>query len=156
MREQSEPRLLEVGSDAPDFTLMSSFGDPVTLSSYRDQMNICLIFYPEDGVSGSTRQLGLIRDNAEAFVGADVERLGVNPGSLRSHQEFAQSNGIDFPLLVDTDLQVAREYRAVDPDERRVLPTVYLVDKRGKIAYAARGYPEAAEILEAVRDEGQG
>lgn len=154
MREQGEPRLLEVGSDAPDFTLMSSFGDPVTLSSYRDQMNVCLIFYPEDGTPGCTRQLCVIRDDAAEFVGADVERLGVNPGSLKSHQEFAQSNEIDFPLLVDTDLQVAREYQAVDPVERRVLRTVYLVDKRGKIAFAARGYPETAEILEAVRDEG--
>lgn len=154
MRDQGEPRLLDVGSDAPDFTLSSSYGDPVTLSSFRDQMNVCLIFYPEDGTPGCTRQLCVIRDDAEEFVGADVERFGVNPGSLKSHQEFAQLHEIDFPLLVDTDLQVAREYRAVDPEGPRVLRTVYVVDKRGKIAFAARGYPETTEILEAVRDEG--
>lgn len=154
MRDNAEPRLLEVGSDAPDFTLSSSYGDPVTLSSYRDQMNVCLIFYPEDGTPGCTRQLCVIRDDADEFVGADVERLGLNPGSLKSHQDFAQRHEIDFPLLVDADLQVAREYQAVAPEEPRVLRTVYLVDKRGKIAFAARGYPETAEILEAVRDEG--
>lgn len=154
MRDNAEPKLLEVGSDAPDFTLSSSYGDPVTLSSYRDRMNVCLVFYPEDGTPGCTRQLCALRDDAEEFVEADVERFGVNPGSLKSHQEFAQQHEIDFPLLVDTDLQVARDYNAVDLEEPRVLRTVYVVDKRGKVAFAARGYPETSEILEAVRDEG--
>jgi peroxiredoxin Q/BCP len=153
MRENSEPRLLDVGSDAPDFTLSSSYGDPVTLSNYRDRMNVCLVFYPDDGTPGCTRQLCVIRDDAEEFIGADVERFGVNPGSLKSHQAFAQQHEIDFPLLVDADLQVAREYHAVDLNEPRVLRTVYLVDKRGKVAFAARGYPETAEILEALHDE---
>lgn len=152
--ENSEPRLLEVGSDAPDFTLTSSFGDPVTLSSYRDKTNVCLVFYPEDGTPGYTRQLCALRDDAEAFVGSDVERFGVNPGSLKSHQEFAQRHEIDFPLLVDTDLQVARKYHAIAPDGSRVLRTVYLIDKEGKVAFAARGYPETEEILEALGDGG--
>lgn len=150
--DNSEPRLLDVGSDAPDFTLSSSYGDPVTLSSYRDRMNVCLIFYPEDGTPGCTRQLCVIRDDADEFIAEDVERFGLNPGSLKSHQDFAQRHEIDFPLLVDPDRQVAREYRAVDLDDSRVLRTVYLVDKRGKVAFAARGYPETAEILERLHD----
>jgi peroxiredoxin Q/BCP len=154
MPDKSEPKLLEVGSNAPDFTLISSYSDPVTLSSFRGRMNVCLIFYPEDGTPGCTRQLCVLRDDRERFIGADVERFGVNPGSLKSHQQFAQQHEIDFPLLVDADLEVAHAYGAAAPDEHRVRRTVYVIDKRGKVAFAARGYPETDEILEALSDGG--
>jgi hypothetical protein len=34
-----------VGSPAPDFTLESKDGGPVTLSSFRDRKNVVLVFY---------------------------------------------------------------------------------------------------------------
>ena len=38
-----------VGELAPDFTLPSVWGDPVTLSSYRGQKNVVLLFYRTGG-----------------------------------------------------------------------------------------------------------
>jgi cytochrome oxidase Cu insertion factor (SCO1/SenC/PrrC family) len=38
-----------VGTLAPDFTLPSVWGDPVTLSSYRGEKNIVLLFYRTGG-----------------------------------------------------------------------------------------------------------
>jgi peroxiredoxin Q/BCP len=150
MADNTEPRLLEVGADAPDFTLVSSYGDPVTLSSFRGRMNVCLFFYPEDETPGCIRQLCAARDDRGRFVDADVERLGINPGSLASHQAFAQKHELDFPLLVDADLEVARMYGAAGPGEDRVRRTVYLIDKAGKVALARRGAPTTDEILGAL------
>src|SRR5690606_35085365 len=101
----------------------------------------------EDDTPGCTRQLCAARDDREEFIEADVERFGVNPGSLTSHRQFAEKYNLDFPLLVDTDLQVARMYGVAAPDERRVRRTVYLIDKDGKVAFAARGNPTTDEIL---------
>jgi cytochrome oxidase Cu insertion factor (SCO1/SenC/PrrC family) len=38
-----------VGALAPDFTLLSAWGDPVTLSRYRGDKNIVLLFYRTSG-----------------------------------------------------------------------------------------------------------
>lgn len=153
MPEAAERKLLEIGTDAPDFTLIASYGDPVTLSEYRGRMNVCLFFYPGDDTPGCTRQLCAARDEAEKFVAADMERFGVNPGSLESHQRFAQKYELDYLLLVDADLAVAEAYGAVEPGEgeREVRRSVYVIDKDGKVAFAARDYPTTEEIVGALR-----
>ena len=37
---------LAVGSQAPDFTLKDQDGQPVTLSSFRGEKNVLLVFFP--------------------------------------------------------------------------------------------------------------
>ncbi|HEX7049804.1 MAG TPA: peroxiredoxin [Longimicrobiales bacterium] len=150
MPENVEPRLLGIGAEAPDFTLVASDGTPVTLSEFRGRSNVCLFFYPQDETAGCTRQLGAARDDRERFIAKDVERFGVNPGSLESHRRFVEKAGLDFPLLVDADLEVARSYGAARPGDRRVWRTVYLIDKAGEVAFAARGCPTTDEILGAL------
>ena len=142
--------LLNVDEEAPDFTLLGSDGDLVTLSDFRGHMNVCLFFYPEDASPDCTRQLCAARDDRDAFIAADVERFGVNPGSLESHQRFAEHHDIDFPLLVDADRAVARMYGAYDPEADRVRRIVYVIDKEGDVAFRSRGYPSTREILEPI------
>ena len=38
--------MLDVGAEAPDFTLKDQNGRPVTLSNYRDVRNVLLVFFP--------------------------------------------------------------------------------------------------------------
>ncbi|HEX7118964.1 MAG TPA: redoxin domain-containing protein [Longimicrobiales bacterium] len=150
MAGETEARLLEVGTDAPDFTLISAYGEPFTLSELRGRMNACLFFYPEHETPQNSRQLAAARDDRERFIGADIERIGLNPGSLEENQRLAQLHELDFPLLVDADLEVARKYGAAPPDRHHVERIVYVVDKEGKIAFARRGTPTTEEILEAL------
>lgn len=150
MAETEGNTTLEVGDDAPDFTLSSSLGAPVSLSEYRGKMNVCLYFYPADNTPGCTRQLSAARDDAARYIEADVARLGINPGSLESHQRFVERHDFDFPLLVDADLQVARAYGAVRPDTDRVQRTVYLIDKDGNVAFVERGSPSTDTILQSI------
>ncbi|HEX6940103.1 MAG TPA: peroxiredoxin family protein [Longimicrobiales bacterium] len=150
MAHGADERLLEVGADAPDFTLITAYGDPFTLSELRGRMNACLFFYPTHATPLDAQQFAAARDDRERFVGADIERIGVNPGSLDENQRFAQLHELDFTLVVDADLEVARRYRAAPPDRHEVEPTVYVVDKEGKIAFARRGAVTTEEILEAL------
>ena len=48
----SEQQTLEVGQTAPDFTLSSTTGGPITLSQYRGQRNVVLAFYVLDWTGG--------------------------------------------------------------------------------------------------------
>jgi peroxiredoxin len=44
---QAPPKThLKVGDEAPDFTLPSTTGKPVTLSDYRGKANVVLAFFP--------------------------------------------------------------------------------------------------------------
>jgi peroxiredoxin len=47
--EQAAPA---VGQTAPDFTLASTTGGPITLSQYRGQQNVVLAFYVLDWTGG--------------------------------------------------------------------------------------------------------
>jgi peroxiredoxin Q/BCP len=44
--------MIEVGQEAPDFTLKGAGGDVFTLSSARHNHNVLLMFYPRDMTSG--------------------------------------------------------------------------------------------------------
>jgi peroxiredoxin len=44
--------MVEVGQEAPDFTLRGATGKEVTLSDLRGKQRALLIFYPQDMTSG--------------------------------------------------------------------------------------------------------
>lgn len=144
--------LLEVGTDAPDFTLSSIYGDPVTLSSFRERMKVCLVFLDSAGSAVETDS-DLLDAEVEELVGAGVERLGVVPSSYLRGGDSLSDLEVDFPLVVDSDLQVARSYGALDRDGEEIVPMVYLIDEAGRVLYGRRGYPPPEEILEVVDDE---
>ena len=37
---------IEVGQEAPDFTLSDQHGEPISLASFRGRKNVVLLFYP--------------------------------------------------------------------------------------------------------------
>ena len=88
-----------------------------------------------------------MRDEIEKFRSAGVQPFGVNPAKLESHKKYAEKMKFNFPLLSDPDRAVAQAYGAVKPDGQGIQRSVVLVGKDGKIVFAARGAPEADEVL---------
>lgn len=139
--------MLNPGSEAPDFTLMSEKGDTVRLSDFRSKNFVVLVFYPGDQTPGCTHQLCAIRDDYSKFQEKGAVVFGVNPADQDSHQRFSQKQHYQFPLLVDTDKKVATLYGASGLMIQR---TVFVIDKEGKIVYAKKGMPPDSEILAAI------
>jgi len=142
--------LLNAGSDAPDFTARTTDGSTVTLSDFREKKNVLLMFYPQDDTPGCTRQMCTARDEGAEYEAADVVRFGVNDGSLESHRSFAEKYTLDFPLIVDEGQEIARRYGSVKESGETARST-FLVDKGGRIVFAAPGAHGAAQVLEAIR-----
>jgi peroxiredoxin Q/BCP len=142
---------LDVGSLAPDFTLRSSDGHDVTLSSFRERDNVVLIFYPKDQTPGCTKQLCTARDDRAAFTAAGAVVFGVNGDDEASHRRFIAKYGLPMPLLIDRGLAVAKSYDAVlgFGPVTFVNRTVVGIDRRGRVAYYERGMPATAKILAA-------
>ena len=142
--------MLSIGSDAPDFSLLSDKGDTVKLSDFRGKNAVVLIFYPGDQTPGCTKQLCAIRDDYSQFGKKGAMVFGVNPADKNSHRKFAERQNYQFPLLVDDGQKVATLYGV---NGMMVKRTVFVVDKEGKIAYAKQGMPPNSEILAAIKTD---
>jgi peroxiredoxin Q/BCP len=141
--------LLEVGSEAPVFEAQTTDGTRVSLPDFRGKSAVLLMFYPEDDTPGCTRQMCTARDESADYAAAGITRFGVNPGSLDSHRDFISKYQLDFPLIVDTNAEIASAY-GVLREEGGVGRATYLIDRDGRIAYAAPGAHGVAEITGAA------
>lgn len=142
--------MLEKGVVAPDFSLVSSDGDTVRLGDFKGKNYVVLIFYPGDETPGCTKQLCAVRDDYAGFKAKNVKVFGVNPGDIDSHKKFIKRHSFQFPLLIDENKKVAKEYGC--EGVLMVQRTVFVIDPEGKVVFARRGMPSDKEILDAIPD----
>ena len=126
---------LKVGDLAPDFTLPATLRDAISLSQYRGQANVVLVFYPFDWSPVCSLQLPGIQANLPQFRELDAQVLGISVDSRHSHKAFAEHLGLEFPLLSDYDKKVCQAYGVLrqNGSAERAL---FIVDKVGVIRYS--------------------
>lgn len=97
------------GSEAPEFTLPSQEGAPVSLKDYRGKW-VVLYFYPKDFTSGCTIEAHNFQRDQTQYQGKNAVVLGVSVDSADSHKKFCAKEGLNFKLLADTDYKVSTAY----------------------------------------------
>lgn len=154
----------EPGTLAPDFTLDTDAGTPLTLSSLRGRP-VVLYFYPKDDTPGCTVQSCEFRDAMPRFQDVDAQILGISPDDVSSHVTFRDKFELPFPLLADVGHPVADLYGVWQ--EKSLygrtywgnVRTTFLIDRDGRIARVfEKVKPEghAAEVAEALASLGGG
>src|SRR5450432_3015660 len=98
-----------VGSVAPEFTLPSQEGTPVSLKDYHGKW-VVLYFYPKDFTSGCTIEAHNFQRDQAQYQQKNAVVLGVSVDSADSHKQFCAKEGLNFKLLADTDHKVSSEY----------------------------------------------
>jgi thioredoxin-dependent peroxiredoxin len=101
--------MIEVGAQAPDFTLPDQDGEPVTLSDLRGKP-VVLYFYPKADTPGCTTQACGVRDQLPAYENAGAVVLGVSPDPVKAVKKFHDKQGLNFTLLADEDHAVCELY----------------------------------------------
>ena len=101
-----------VGSAAPDFTLNSQDGKPVSLHDYKGKW-VVLYFYPKDMTSGCTIEAHNFQKDLAKFDAKNAVILGVSMQDQKSHQEFCAKESLTFKLLADTKSGVSGKYDSV-------------------------------------------
>jgi peroxiredoxin Q/BCP len=131
--------MIEVGQDAPDFTLPGiENGEKrdYTLSEYRGR-KVVLAFYPGDNTPGCNKQMCSYRDNLSELTATGAVLLGISPQDVASHATWAEKKGFTFPLLADTDKKVIEAY-GVGAPVIGVRRSVFVVDPAGKVVFTDR------------------
>ena len=98
-----------IAEKAPDFTLLSDEGEPISLWSFKGQ-TVVLYFYPKDDTPGCTQEACEFRDLFPRFKRGKAVILGVSPDSPRKHANFRKKYDLPFTLLSDKDHTVAEQY----------------------------------------------
>ena len=120
------------GEPAPDFELDGTAGT-FRLSDHRGR-RVVLLFYPGDNTPVCTRQFCSYAQRAEEVDDLGAVVVGISAQDLESHAEFVAKNGLNVPLLADTQNEVAREYGAF----ARLVGTrraVVIVDEEGVVRH---------------------
>jgi peroxiredoxin Q/BCP len=138
--------VVEEGKEAPDFTLTSDGGKPVTLSELRGKP-VVLYFYPKDDTPGCTTQACGLRDVYHELEDAGAVVLGVSPDSERSHVKFREKYDLPFTLLADSDHAVAELYGVWG--EKKYMGRTYLGVQRTTFVIDAGG--TVKRVLENVK-----
>jgi len=123
------------GSSAPDFTLPSQEGAPVSLKDYRGKW-VVLYFYPRDQTPGCTREAHNFQVDEAKYAERNAVVLGVSVDSVDSHKKFCAKEGLNFKLLSDTRGKVSDAYGSLTNFVVVKLADrhTFLIDPNGKIA----------------------
>lgn len=141
--------VLSVGDLAPDFTLRDQFGQDVTLSSFRDQKAVLLFFYPYAFSGVCTGEMAGIRDRLAEFLTFDTEVLGISCDPTYALRNFADQDGLNFPLLSDfwPHGAVARAYDVFDDRTGSAERSSFVIDKQGIVRWSVHNArPEGRDL----------
>ena len=81
----------EVGTEAPDFTVRDQNNQEVTLSSFRGQQAVLLVFYPFAFSGICTGELCAVRDDLADFQNDDVQILAISTDPTQALKAWSEA-----------------------------------------------------------------
>jgi peroxiredoxin Q/BCP len=129
----AEGGLLRVGAQAPPFSVTAHDGRKVDLRALKGKY-VVLYFYPMDDTPGCSMEAAGFRDSWSQLRTRGAIVVGVSTQDNVSHRAFARKYDIPFPLLPDSNGDLAAKYRVpvVNGVARRI---TYLIGKDGHIKH---------------------
>ena len=149
---------IDVGSPAPDFTLMNQDRQPVALREQRGK-TVLLAFFPAAFSSVCTKELCTFRDSMSRLNEANAQVYGISVDTFFTLKAFHDQQHFAFPLLSDFNKQVIREYGVFNEDmvglKGIAMRAVFVIDKEGTIRHRevlddARKEPDYEQVFAAL------
>ena len=149
---------IDVGSKAPDFTLMNQDREPVSLSDHRGHPVVLAFFFAAFS-SVCSKELCTFRDQLSRLNKANAQVFGISVDTFFTLKAFQNAEGLTFPLLSDFNKQVIRDYGVFNEEVigLKGIPkrSVFVLDRAGIVRHRevledARNEPNYEKVLEVV------
>ena len=150
------------GAPAPDINLPATQVEKVLpdakgtlkLSDLKGKKNVVLYFYPKAMTSGCTVESCGFRDLADKFAALDTVVVGISTDTLSDQQKFTDKEGLNFPLIADSDKSATKAYGALNARGMASRYT-FVIDKQGVVRKEylqvnPKSHPE--EVLKYVKE----
>ncbi len=139
---------IEVGQQAPDFTLHASDKTEVSLSAQKGN-NVLLLFFPQAFTGVCTKELCSVRDNIALYNNANAKVFGISVDSPFTLAKFKEDQHLNFPLLSDFNKDVSAAYGSLYD---AFIGWMKGVSKRSAFVIDKEGIVQYAEVLESAGD----
>ncbi|GGM19395.1 thiol:disulfide interchange protein tlpA [Paraliobacillus quinghaiensis] len=134
---------IQVGNEAPNFSLETLSGEKVQLADYRGErvmLNFWATWCPPCRAE--------MPDMQKFHEQTDIKILAVNltesEAARQDVHDFVEEYGLTFPILMDENTNVATEY-AIRP-----IPTTYMIDSNGIIQQKSFGPMNYEQMVQAL------
>ena len=165
---------LSIGSTAPDFTAQTTQGN-IHFHDWMGDSWAILFSHPKAFTPVCTTELGYMAGLGEEFAKRNTKIIGLSVDSSQDNRDWlpdieeVSGNKVDYPVVGDSDLQVAKLYNMLPADEagnaeRRTaadnatVRAVYIIgpDKkiRAMLLYpmsSGRNFDEVLRLLDSVQ-----
>ena len=151
--------MIEIGTQAPDFTLPRDGGEMLSLSALRPKA-VVLYFYPKDDTSGCTREAVDFTALGAEFAAAGAMVVGVSKDSAAKHDKFVAKHALGVALVSDEDSDLCERYGVCveksmyGKSYMGIERASFLIDGAGVVRAIWRKVKvpgHAAEVLDAVK-----
>src|SRR5580704_11015490 len=133
-RQSEQPELVD--KPAPDFSAATLDGRTVSLADFRGQKKVVVSFWASWCGPCRLEMPSLIQFyKTNHRDTSDFEILAVSiDEDPKAAADFATAMKLNFPILVDPDQKIANAYQVEG------IPTMFVIDKDGKVIYGRAGY----------------
>lgn len=153
----TEQKRLEIGDQAPAFTLPNDSGETTSLSDYQGK-RVLVYFYPRANTPGCTTEACDFRDSLTQLNDLGIEVVGISPDTVDKLVGFREKNNLTFPLLADPDKNVLKEWGAFGEKKNYgkivegVIRSTFLVGTDGTIELALYNVRATGHVARVIRE----
>ncbi|WP_278888132.1 peroxiredoxin [Leyella stercorea] len=129
---------MNIGDKIPEILGIDQDGREIKASDYQGR-KIVLYSYPKANTSGCTAEACSLQAHKEELAAAGYDIIGVSKDKPTLQKKFADTQGLQFPLIADTETTLLQqlgcwgEKVACGRKTIGILRTTYLVDENGII-----------------------
>ena len=153
----TEQKRLEIGDQAPAFTLPNDSGETTSLADYQGK-RVLVYFYPRANTPGCTTEACDFRDSLTQLNDLGIEVVGISPDTVDKLVTFREKNNLTFPLLADPDKNVLKEWGAFGEKKNYgkivegVIRSTFIVGTDGTIELALYNVRATGHVARVIRE----